>query len=141
MKTPFIIKPDPKGLWLSKQGQRVAAPEAFVNGPGPFRGFSARFHMVLANDTEDAVKAFGLRPAPPLPVCSASKLTIKRKLEAMGKWEVFKAVMLSMPATVQDEWALAQEIREDDPLFLANRDALVAALGITPEQLDGLFAD
>lgn len=68
-----------------------------------------------------------------------TKLQIMLKLEAMGKWTTFKAVMGQMPEIVQDAWNLAQEINESDPMFSANKEALKAALGITEEQLNSLF--
>ena len=68
-----------------------------------------------------------------------TKLTIMRRLDEMGKWVVFKNILAQLPEIVQDSWLLAQEINESDPLFLANREALLSAIGITSEQLDSLF--
>ena len=68
-----------------------------------------------------------------------TKLKIMLKLNDMGKWETFKTVLSSMPQIVQDAWNLAQEISEQDPLFVANKDAFLAALGITVEQFWSLF--
>lgn len=73
------------------------------------------------------------RPAP------VTKLTIKRRLDALGKWETFKAILAQAPEAVQDEWSLAQEIRSDDPMFTANRDAFRTALGLTEEEFEGIL--
>lgn len=68
-----------------------------------------------------------------------TKLTIKRRLDALGKWEVFKAILAQAPEAVQDEWTLAQEIRADDPMFTANRDGFRTALGLTEDQFQKLL--
>lgn len=69
-----------------------------------------------------------------------TKLTILKRLDALGKWETFKYIMSTMPAIVQDSWELATEINDQDPLFVQNRLALMTALGLTEEQFDDLFA-
>ena len=74
-----------------------------------------------------------------MPVMGVTKLTIKRRLDALGKWETFKAILAQAPEAVQDEWTLAQEIRSDDPMFTANRDAFRTALGLTDEDFDKLL--
>lgn len=68
-----------------------------------------------------------------------TKLQIMLRLEAFGKWTTFKAILASMPALVQDAWNLAQFIDESDPMFQANRPALLVALGLTEEQFSSLF--
>ena len=68
-----------------------------------------------------------------------TKLQIMLKLEEMGKWTTFKAILASLPTIVQDAWILSQYIDESDPLFQANRPALLVALGITEDQLSSLF--
>ena len=80
-------------------------------------------------------------PAPPVPPAPRiqTKLTIMRRLDAMGKWPTFKAVLAQLPEIVQDSWALALDINESDPLFAANREALIAALGLTGAEIDSLF--
>lgn len=74
-----------------------------------------------------------------MPVAGVTKLTIKRRLDALGKWEKFKAILAQAPESVQDEWTLAQEIRADDPMFTANRDAFRDALGMTEEEFEGIL--
>jgi hypothetical protein len=68
-----------------------------------------------------------------------TKLTIKRRLEALGKWETFKAILAQSPESVQDEWTLAQEIRADDPMFSANKESFRLALGLTEQQFNELL--
>lgn len=74
-----------------------------------------------------------------IPAKGVTKLTIKRRLDALGKWETFKAILAQAPEEVQDEWTLAQEIRPDDPMFTANRDAFRDALGLTEDQFETLL--
>lgn len=68
-----------------------------------------------------------------------TKLTIKRRLESLGKWETFKAVLAQSPASVQDEWTLAQDIRPNDPIFSANKEGFRLALGLTEDEFNGLL--
>jgi hypothetical protein len=77
------------------------------------------------------------RPKPPRRV---TKLALMRRLEARGKWGVFKSLLASLPEPVRDAWELAQEINESDPLFAANLEAIATGLGLTPEQVGELFA-
>ena len=74
-----------------------------------------------------------------MPAEGVTKLTIKRRLDALGKWETFKAILAQAPEVVQDEWTLAQEIRADDPMFTANRDAFRDALELTEEEFETLL--
>lgn len=70
-----------------------------------------------------------------------TKLVIMRRLDALGKWETFKAMLTQMPAIVRDAWDLALEIDESDPLFLQYRPEMIAVLGISEDDLSGLFAE
>jgi len=74
-----------------------------------------------------------------IPVAGVTKLTIKRRLDSIGKWERFKAILAQAPETVQDEWMLAQEIRSDDPIFAANRETFRTALGMTNAEFDAVL--
>lgn len=74
-----------------------------------------------------------------MPAEGVTKLTIKRRLDALGKWETFKAVLAQAPEAVQDEWSLAQEIRTDDPMFAANREGFRTALGMTNAEFYALL--
>ena len=75
-------------------------------------------------------------PAPP-EIIGASKLTIMRRLGP--KWATLKAILASLPDDVQDAWNLAQEIKSDDPLFVANSAFLQAALELTEEEFTALL--
>ena len=95
--------------------------------------------LVPRQEMLDARRAVAV--AARLPVArKVTKLTLMRRLDALGKWGTFKAVLASMPETVQDAWALAQEISESDPMFAANRDAIAAAIGLTVDEVGALFA-
>ncbi len=75
----------------------------------------------------------------PPPPRKQTKLEIMKRLEAFGKWTTFKYILGTMPVLVQDAWNLAQFIDESDPMFLANKPALLGALGLTEEQFGSLF--
>jgi hypothetical protein len=77
----------------------------------------------------------------PRPDGGVTKLTIKRRLDALGagKWATLKGILASLPDDAQDEWTLAQEIRADDPLFLHYADTLKGMLELTDEQFAGLL--
>jgi hypothetical protein len=68
-----------------------------------------------------------------------SKLTLMRRLDALGKWGTFKTLLSQLPEIVQDAWTLAQSIRADDPLFVENAPTIKAYLGLTDEQFDALL--
>lgn len=68
-----------------------------------------------------------------------SKLTLKRRLEEMGKWAAFKTVLQTMPS-VWDDFVLAQTIRTDDPVFTTHAMSLKLAVGLTTEQFESLLA-
>lgn len=75
-------------------------------------------------------------PAPP-EIIGVSKLTIMRRLGP--KWATLKAILASLPDDVQEAWNLAQEIKSDDPLFVANSAFLQAALELTEEEFAALL--
>lgn len=66
-----------------------------------------------------------------------TKLTIMRRLGP--KWPTLKAILASLPEDVQDAWTLAQEIRSDDPMFLANAGFLKTALDLTDAEFTALL--
>lgn len=74
-----------------------------------------------------------------MPAEGVTKLTIKRRLDALGKWETFKTVLAQAPEAVQDEWMLAQEIRSDDPMFIAHADIFKTGLDMTEEEFQNLL--
>ena len=81
----------------------------------------------------------GPLPAVPEPARELSKLTLKRRLESIGKWDAFKAVLAANPS-LDDEFWLAQTISTADPMFTTHAPALKAALGLTEEQFAELLA-
>lgn len=74
------------------------------------------------------------------PAGDVSKLTLMRRLDQLGKWSAFKALLAQLPEIVQDAWTLAQAIRADDPLFVAHATAIKAYLELTDEQFVALLA-
>jgi hypothetical protein len=68
-----------------------------------------------------------------------SKLLLKRRLEALGKWETFKAVLAASPS-LDDEFWLAQTINTGDPMFTTHAASIKSALSLTDEQFDSLLA-
>lgn len=65
---------------------------------------------------------------------SATKLGLKRAMVEVGRWEQVRAMIASDPAIAED-WALAVEIRRDDPIF----GAFVASGSFTNEDVDAVF--
>jgi hypothetical protein len=74
------------------------------------------------------------------PVHAISKLTLMRRLDALGKWADFKTLMSQLPEPVRDAWDLALEIRSDDAMFVANAATITTALGLTEAQYEALLA-
>jgi hypothetical protein len=68
-----------------------------------------------------------------------SKLTLKRRLDALGKWAAFKAFLASLGETAVDEFNLAAEIRVDDPMFQQIAPLAKQALDLTDEQYTALL--
>jgi len=131
----YVIKhPDPFTLASCFPGEGTPPPGAEEMTQEAFESW------------RDAELAAGWEPEP-MPVAVAvdtisagvTKLTIMRRLSALGKWTTFKALLASLPEEVQDAWSLAQEIRPDDPLFLANAAALKALLGLSDDQFTALL--
>jgi hypothetical protein len=69
-----------------------------------------------------------------------SKLTLMRRLDALGKWGAFKSLLAQLPEIAQDAWTLAQAIRADDPIFVTYAETIKASLGLTDEQFTALLA-
>jgi hypothetical protein len=68
-----------------------------------------------------------------------TKLTLMRRLQDVDKWSLFKAVLTGLDEDVQDAWALALDIRKDDPLFVENAAAIRGLLSMTEEEMDALL--
>lgn len=69
---------------------------------------------------------------PPSPV---TPLQIRRALNAAGLRSQVEAALVAAPQDARDAWDYATEIKRDDPTL----DAMAAALGLSPTQIDGLF--
>ncbi len=74
------------------------------------------------------------------PVLPITKLTLKRRLEDLGKWPAFKAFLASLGEAAVEEFALAAEIRSDDPAFQQIAPLAKQALGLTDEQYQQLLS-
>lgn len=69
-----------------------------------------------------------------------SKLVLMKRLDALGKWEAFKALITQMNGKTKDGWDLAQFIASDHPLFVQGAPQIKAALGLSDEQFASLLA-
>lgn len=79
------------------------------------------------------------QPVSPEPARELSKLTLKRRLEALGKWETFKTVLAAQPS-LDDEFWLAQSISTGDPMFTTHADALKVAVGLSDAEFTSLLS-
>ena len=82
--------------------------------------------------------AYAPIPTPPIPVRTISKLAIRRQLRAWGMEAAFEAVLDAVPHARAD-WNDCQDIRTNDPLFVAHKDDFKAALGLSDEQFAALL--
>lgn len=69
-----------------------------------------------------------------------SKLTLKRRLDQLGKWAAFKAFLAELGEAAVDEFNLAAEIRSDDPMFVQIAPLAKQALDLSDEQYAALLA-
>lgn len=83
--------------------------------------------------TPEEIAAAKPKPQP------VTKLTIMNRLVGAGKWEAFKSILSQAPAIAQDAWLLAQDIRSDDPIFIAHADIFKTGLDMTEEQFQSLL--
>lgn len=78
-------------------------------------------------------------PRESAPVSGAiSKLTLKRRLDALGKWAEFKSFLAT--AGAEEEFILASEIRTSDPMFQALAAAAQHALGLSDAEMGLIVA-
>lgn len=75
---------------------------------------------------------------PPV-VYTFSKLSLMRRLDSIGKWEMFKELLMQLPEIVKDTWDLASEIRSDDPIFTAYSDAIKLGLNLSEEEYNTII--
>ena len=63
-----------------------------------------RFGFALADFPDAQVMPYVATPEQPPQPRSVTKLTIMQRLDALGKWEVFKAILATLPPIAQDAW-------------------------------------
>jgi hypothetical protein len=68
-----------------------------------------------------------------------SKLTLRRRIRALGKEAQFDAALDAMP-NARADWDDAQNLRTDDPLFTTYAPQFKTALDLTDAQFDALLA-
>lgn len=68
-----------------------------------------------------------------------SKLTLRRRLRAIGKEAAFDDLLDTIPNARRD-WEDAQALRTDDQMFTTQAPAMKAALGLTDAQFSELIA-
>lgn len=122
------------GVWsdydLALYGLRAADPFVVPQGKVPvgeesFSEDGRQQHF----DVEDAPE-----PEPEVPY-SISPLQARKALRAAGLKELVDGFVTTLPEEQQEEWEYATEIRRDHPVIVAG----TASLGLTEEQVDGLF--
>lgn len=67
-----------------------------------------------------------------------SKLKLRDTLAALGLWDMLKAA-IAADADASERWALAQDVREDDPDFVALCAALSPQLTASGASLDDVL--
>ena len=86
------------------------------------------------------VRRYEERPivAPPPPVMRYSKLKLIVASKAAGKWEAFKAFIVS--AGYEDEWNAAQFLSSNYAQFEQAKTAIIAAGIATAEEIEAILA-
>jgi len=113
----------------------LAAEELELFGPEINTAALARITELEA-ELADALA----RPLAPDPAGAISKLTLKRRLDVLGKWSAFKAFLASLGEAAVDEFNLAAEIRADDPMFQQIAPLAKQSLELSDEEYDALLA-
>ena len=72
-------------------------------------------------------------------VGGVTKLTLMRRLDDLGKWDTFKALITQLPPIAQDAWNLAQEVKSNDPILVQYGATIQAALQLTDEEYSTLL--
>ena len=88
----------------------------FVTDLSGFRSLITEFTELAVNTSPISVS-----------VKTVTKLALMTKLVALNKWDLFKEFLLTLPQINQDAWMLAQEIADNNPLFVASRDAFISS--------------
>jgi len=91
-----------------------------------------------ANAAADIGYALANPPAYVAPARELSKLTLKQRLDVLGKWPEFVSFMDMLGAW--DDFILASFISTDHPLFTAYAPQVKAGIALTDEEFDSLIA-
>lgn len=94
--------------------------------------------LLIRIDELEAELAAAQNPTGPT-ASGISKLTLKRRLDALGQWSAFKAFLASLGEAAVDEFNLAAEIRQDDATFQQIAPLAKLELGLTDEQYAALL--
>ena len=143
--SPTFVQHETKSaLFLGDEQLTTWKPDAPTDIPLPLATdlLGAVNAALLARITELEAEIVALKSTPPPspPTNGVSKLTLMRRLDALGKWTAFKALLAQLPETVQDAWTLAQSVRADDPLFVQAAPTIKAHLDLTDEQFASLLS-
>lgn len=92
-----------------------------------------------AADAADCLATPRTPPAPEQPPRELSKLTLRRRIRALGKEAALDAALDAVP-NARADWDDAQALRTDDPLFTTQAPAFKSALSLTDEQFTALLA-
>ena len=115
----------------------IAARQAPLWLDGALTSRAAQLAAGIRLRWDDAAKVW-TKTAVVVPVRVISKLAIRRQLREWGKEDAFESLLDGFPHARTD-WNDAAELKSDDPLFVANRDAFKAALTLTDEQFTALM--
>lgn len=94
-------------------------------------------HLASLHPNKQAMWQAYTPPPPPPPSVpeSVSPRQIRRALNATGLRTLVEQAVANSPQDIRDEWEYALEVRRDYPLL----NTMAEQLGMTSEQLDGLF--
>jgi len=136
----FIAKPSRRGQWKMEDSPDPQLARYEVVAYEPLKHYGCT--PVEAGTESEAADRLGLVPyVQPLKTADViDKLTLKRNLDALGKWAGFKAAMAQLPEGVQEDFNLAATIRKTDPTFIEYAPQLKALLELTDGEYEGLFS-
>ncbi len=126
MSTQFALVSNSTGLVQTFVGPGI--PEHWT----PPEGYS----LLSADQLPEGWQREQTTPEPPRELV---KITIRRRLRAMGKEAAFDAALNAIP-NARADWDDAHTIRTDDPMFTTHAIALKAAVGLTDEQFTHIIS-
>lgn len=116
----MIVEPSADDLKVLSQGKKVKwVPDDVNNLDGPGK-------LEVDIDT--------LQPK------TWSKLTIRRRLRALGVEEAFNNFLNSNPQ-LKDDWNDCVELKSSDPMFIVHANTVKEILGLTDEMWEELLAE